>query len=270
MTPEFGADELIAACISRRIQDGDIVVQGLATPLTLAGYILAKLTHAPNLVMASAIGNVATLGWHPLSLSRVEAMWLDKPLRRLDFSEISCELLTAVQPKEFLRPAQIDHQGHFNNVTIGDWRAPALRLPGCGGIADITPLYRRVFLYVPRHTPRVFVEKVDFRSGVGWQPGKERDWFLVSDLGTFDLHQGQVRLKTLHPGVTLEQVQSQTGFPLRAAEPLEETAPPSAEELRLLREVIDPLAIRRIEMLSGIDRKAFLREIIRRESGKQG
>jgi len=270
MIPEFAADEVIAVCISRRIQDGDIVVQGLATPLTLAGYILAKLTHAPNVVMASAIGNVATLGWHPLSLSRVEAMWLDKPLRRLDFSEISCELLPTVQPKEFLRPAQVDRHGHFNNVAIGDWSAPALRLPGCGGIADVTPLHRRVFLYVPRHSARVFVEQVDFRSGVGWQSGKERDWYLVSDLGTFDLHQGQIRLKTVHPGVPLEQVREQTGFPLQVAEPLEETHPPSAEELRLLREVIDPLSIRKIEMVGGADRRALLSEIIRREIELQG
>ncbi len=269
MTLEFTADEIIAVCISRRIQDGDMVVQGLATPLTLAGYILAKLTHAPNITMASAIGNVVTLGWHPLSLSRVEAMWLDKPLRRLDFSEIGCELLPTIQPKEFLRPAQVDRQGHFNNVVIGDWGAPALRLPGCGGIADITPIYRRVYLYVPRHSARVFVEKVDFRSGVGWQASEERDWYLVSNLGTFDLHQGQVRLTALHPGVSLEEVQSRTGFPLQVASPLEETAPPTAEELHLLREVIDPLDVRKTEMLGGDDRRKLLREIIRRENGLQ-
>ena len=269
MTLEFTADELIAACISRRIQDGDMVVQGLATPLTLAGYILAKLTHAPNIVMASAIGNVATLGWHPLSLSRVEAMWLDKPLRYLDFSEIGCELLPTMQPKEFLRPAQVDRHGHFNNVVIGDWNAPTLRLPGCGGIADITPIYHRVFLYVPRHSAKVFVEKADFRSGVGAKPGEERDWVLVSNLGTFDLHQGQVRLKTLHPGVSLEQVQECTGFSLQVAAPLEETAPPTAGELRLLREVIDPLGLRKTEMLSGDERKSLLQDIVHRESALQ-
>jgi glutaconate CoA-transferase subunit B len=266
MTREFSADEMIAACISRHIQDGDVVVQGLATPLTMAGYILAKLTHAPNAVLASAIGNAVTLHWRPLSLSRVEEMWLDAPLHRLNFSEIACELLTVIQPKEFLRPAQVDQRGDFNNVVIGDWHRPRLRLPGGGGIADITTFESRVYLYVPRHTTRTFVERVDFRSGLGTRPGVESDWYLVTDLGTFDLHEERVRLKSVHPGVSADDVQASTGFALEAEDPLETTEPPTGEETRLLRDVIDPFNIRRLETTSGNARRALLRDIIRRES----
>lgn len=269
MTEEFTADEMIAVCISRCMENGDVVVQGLATPLTLAGYILAKLTHAPDLVLASAIGNAITLDWKPLSLTFVEEMWLSKPLHRLNFSEISCELLTTIQPKEFLRPAQVDQSGHFNNVVIGRWRSPALRLPGCGGIADITPMYDRVLLYVPRQNARTFVPQVDFRSGVGYLPDRERLWYLVSDLGTFDLYEGRVRLRSVHPGVTADDVRAKTGFEMLLAKDLETTPAPTREELRLLREVIDPQNIRKLETLGSKERMTLLRQIVQNESGYQ-
>jgi len=269
MKPEFTPDEIIATCISRRLRDGDIVVQGLSTPLTLAGYILAKCTHAPNLVLASAVGMAVTLDWKPLSLVHDEAMWLDRPLRRMNFPSICREILPTLEPREFLRPAQVDPRGHFNNVCIGDWHRPRLRLPGCGGIADITPIYRRVELYVPRHDARVFVPAVDFVSGVGHIPDRPRDWYLVSDLATFDLHEGQVRLVSLHPGVSLDDVRARTGFPLRVASPLSETPPPTAEELRLLREEIDPLGIRKLETVGGAARAQLLKEIIHREMQSQ-
>ena len=90
---------------------------------------------------------------------------------------------------------------------------------------------------------------------------------MLSDLGQFDFEGGQIRLTHLHPGVTVERVQAKTGFALQVADDLRETEPPSGDELRLLREEIDPLGIRRLEVLPGPARKSALREILLQESG---
>jgi acyl CoA:acetate/3-ketoacid CoA transferase beta subunit len=274
---DYTTDELICVCIARQIEDGEAVAQGIATPLVAAGYILAKLTHAPNIVFASAIGNAICNGWRPLSLSRIEGAWLGQAIRLLSFAEISGEVLPTLQPKEFFRPAQIDAHGNFNNVVIGDYYRPRLRLPGCGGIADVTNLSKRIYLYVPRHERWVFVEKLDFRSGVGHLASENREErrkrgitspgprYLVSDLGQFDFAQGRLRLVSCHSGVTAEEVRAKTGFPLEVASDLEETTPPTEEEVRFLREEIDPLGVRKLECLTGQARRLALREIIKRE-----
>ncbi|HID61345.1 MAG TPA: hypothetical protein EYP49_01160, partial [Anaerolineae bacterium] len=264
-------------CIARQIEDDEVVAQGIVTPLVAAGYILAKLTHAPNIVFASSIGNVVCSRWHPLSLSRIEDTWLGQALRLLSFTEISGEILPTLQPKEFFRPAQMDAYGNFNNVVIGHYRRPRLRLPGCGGIADVTNYSARIYLYVPRHERRVFVEQLDFRSGVGHLAGESQEErrgrgitspgprYLVSNLGQFDFANGRLRLISCHSGVTVEEIRAKTGFPLEVAPDLEETAPPTKEEVQLLREEIDPLGIRRLECLTGQARRLALREIIERE-----
>jgi len=274
---DYTTDELMCTCIARQIEDGEAVAQGIATPLVAAGYILAKLTHAPNITFTSAIGNTVCDGWQPLSVSRIEETWLGRAIRLLSFAEISGEVLPTMQPKEFFRPAQIDAYGNFNNVVIGDYYQPRLRLPGCGGIADVTNFSRRIYLYVPRHERRVFVEKLDFRSGVGYlaEESQEERWkrgitspgprYLVSDLGQFDFANGRLRLASCHPGVTVEEVEARTGFPLETAPDFEETTPPTEEEVRLLREEIDPLGVRKLECLTGPARRLALREIIDQE-----
>lgn len=274
-TPEFTIDELICTCIARQLEDGEVIAQGIATPLVISGYILAKLTHAPNLLFAMTVGGVVTNRWSALSISHLEEANLHKPLRILGFDEIATILLPTFQPKEFFRPAQVDPQGNFNNVVIGDYYAPRLRLPGCGGIADVTNHSPRVYLYVPRHSRAVFVEKLDFVSGVGVLEEQRREElfilspgprYLVTDLGTFDFEGGRMRLLSYHPGVTVETIEKKTGFPLEVSPQLHETPPPSEEELRLLREEIDPLGVRQLECLSGRRRRAKLREILKKEA----
>jgi len=266
---DFAVDELICACISRRMTDGEVVAQGIATPLVVAGYVLAKYTHAPNLQFASAIGNALVRDPAPLGLARIEELWLGQALLSLGFARAACEFLPRLRLTEFFRPAQVGPCGNFNNVAIGEeYRRPRLRLPGCGGIADVTTYCDKVHLYVPRHNRAVFVERVDFVSGLGHSPARragDGPRYLVSDLGQFDFASGRLRLTTLHPGVTLEKVQGRTGFPLEVSPDLHQTEPPTEEEVRLLREVIDPLGVRRIEVVSGSQRKRILREILAAE-----
>jgi glutaconate CoA-transferase, subunit B len=266
----YTTDDLICTCISRQVEDGEVLAQGIATPLVAAGYLLAKHTHAPHVVLASVIGNVLCQESAPLGLTHVEELWLGQALFFLDFAQIVCEILPTIAPKEFFRPAQADPWGQFNNIVIGDYDRPRLRLPGCGGIADVTVWSPRVYLYVPKHSRAVFVERVDFVSGLGHataeRPGKQPGprW-LISDLGVFDYAGGRMRLLSHHPGVTPDQIQQQTGFPLEVAPEVCETPPPTTEEIRLLREEIDPLGIRELERMGGAQRRHRMRELVRRE-----
>jgi len=168
VTTDYTIDELISVCIARQVTDGDVLAQGIATPLVMAGYLLAKHTHAPHVSFASAIGNALVNEPCSVGLARVEELWLGQALVTFGFAQAACELLPRFQPKEFFRPAQVDAAGNFNNVVIGaDYDHPRMRLPGCGGIADVTTYYREIYLYVPRHSRAVFVERVDFVSGLG-------------------------------------------------------------------------------------------------------
>lgn len=267
---EYTIDELISVCVSRQIEDGEVVAQGIATPLVAAGYLLAKLTHAPNVTFISAIGQAFCRDWAPLGVATIEELWIGRGLLTISFVQAACDLLPRFGPKEFFRPGQVDPFGNFNNVYIGDnHERPRLRLPGSGGIADVTVFEENVFLYVPRHGRHTFVRQLDFRSGLGHDPRRRAGHgprYLVSDLGQFDFtSEGRMRLISLHPGVSLDRVRAKTGFELPIADPLPETEPPSPAELSLLRDEIDPLGVRALETLRGSARRERLREVLRRE-----
>jgi glutaconate CoA-transferase subunit B len=267
---DYSIDELMAVCISRLLDDGECVAQGIATPMVLSGYYLAKLTHAPNLLFASAIGMTLTTNWSPLAISRVENGLAEHSLIAPSFAQLVTEILPVLQFKEFLRPAQIDAQGNTNNIAIGDYAHPRVRLPGSGGIPDISSFSTNTYLYNPRHGKASFTPRLDFISGLGVGDAAERrkqgilgcgPRGVVTDLGIFDFEGGVMRLLSSHPGVTVERIQSRTGFPIAIAPDVHETPPPTTEEVRLLREVIDPLGVRRLETLGGADRWALLRQI---------
>ncbi len=268
--PAYTIDELMSACIARQITDGDVVVQGIATPLVAAGYLLAKLTHAPNLRMASAIGQGICQDWAALGVARAEELWLGKALITAGFIPVVAELLPRLYPIEFFRPAQVDMYGNTNNVAIGrDYRRPRMRLPGSGGIPDVSVSSDRMHLYVPRHSRAIFVSELDFVSGLGHSAVRRRGRgpvYLLSDLGQFDYAGGRMRVVTVHPGVTIEQIQARTGFELMIAPDVRETPPPTAEDIRLLREVVDPLGLRKLETLRGTARRDWLRQILEREA----
>ena len=262
---DYTIDELIAVCIARQVRDGDHLAHGLATPLVAAGYILAQRTHAPNAYFASAVGQGVVYGWAPLGVARVEELWLGKALANASFVTLVADILHTLAPKEFFRPAQVDPQGNFNNIAIG---RPRLRLPGSGGIPDVSPVSSQMHIYVPRHSRAVFVPRLDVLSGMGHHPDRQHGSgpvYLISDLGQFDWANGTMRLTTLHAGVTLERVQARTGFPLEIAPDLGETPPPTQEQVRLLRDEIDPLGVRRLETLAGSARREHLRAILAQE-----
>jgi len=266
MNDKWTIDELISVCISRQVTDGEVLAQGLATPLVAAGYLLAWHTHAPNCTFASAIGQTICKEGAPLGLSTIEALWLDRAMASFGFVAAAADLLPRIQPKEFFRPGQVDPAGNFNNIAFGsNYERPRMRMPGTGGIPDVTTFMPATYLYVPRHSRVTFVSRIDFLSGLGHSENRLRGGgpaYLISDLGQFDFESGRMRLVSLHPGVTFERVQAKTGFELEVDPPLDVTEPPSEVEIELLRTVIDPLGIRKLELLSGPNRRQAIREIL--------
>jgi glutaconate CoA-transferase subunit B len=151
----------------------------------------------------------------------------------------------------FLGGAQIDRFGNLNTTVIGDYDRPKVRLPGSGGACEIA-IHARKILVIMRQAERSFVESLHFRTSPGHSGDPEHDrargWSgsgptnVVTDLATFgfDEQTGEMTLRTTHPGVTLGDVRATMGWEPRVAPDLTETPQPTADELRLLREELDP------------------------------
>jgi glutaconate CoA-transferase, subunit B len=151
----------------------------------------------------------------------------------------------------FLGGAQIDRFGNLNTTVIGDYERPKVRLPGSGGACEIA-IHARKILVIMRQAARSFVERLDFRTSPGHSGDREHDrvrgWSgsgptdVVTDLATygFDEDTGEMTLVTLHPGVTLDDVRASMGWEPRLGPEVAQTPPPTADELRLLRDELDP------------------------------
>jgi len=263
---EITPDELMVVCMARQVRDGELVAQGIATPLVAAAYLLARRTHAPNMYFSSAIGQGICREPAPLGLSQIERLWLDCSLVNIGFARAVTEVLPSLKPLEYFRPAQVDPYGNFNNIAFGkDYRHPMMRMPGTGGIPDVSTYLNDIMLYVPRHSRVTFVPRLDFCAGLGHNFARKHGSgprYLVSDLGQFDFVPGRLRLFSFHPGVTIERIRSHTGFSIEISADVKETTPPTQIELELLRHEIDPLNIRRLETLNGPARRELLHRII--------
>src|SRR4030043_144868 len=235
-------DEIMVVCMARQVRDGELVAQGIATPLVAAAYLLARQTHAPNIYFSSAIGQGICRNPAPMSLSQVERLWLDRSLTNIGSARAVSEVLPTLRPLEFFRPAQIDPYGNTNNIAIGkDIHYPRLRLPGTGGIPDVTTYLDEIMFYIPRHSRVTFVPQVDFYSGLGHNSARKQGkgpLYLVTDLGQFDFIAGRMRLTSFHPGVSIESIQAHTGFPLEISPTVKETDSPTEDEINLLRNEI--------------------------------
>jgi glutaconate CoA-transferase subunit B len=157
----------------------------------------------------------------------------------------------------FLGAAQIDRFGNINTTVIGDYERPRTRLPGSGGACEIAINAREVFV-IMRQSKRSFVERIDFRTSPGNLGGAEaaarirheQGWLgrgpsvVVTDLGVWRFDEdGEMRLASIHPGAALDSVTAATGWEPRLADPVPPTPAPSDEELRLIREELDPKGI---------------------------
>ena len=141
----------------------------------------------------------------------------------------------------FLGAAQIDRFGNINSTVIGDYATPKVRLPGSGGANEIALHSGQVFV-VMRQSRRSFVNEIDFCTSPGNTPGAKRGpSVVVTDLGVYHFDErGEMRLDTIHPGSTLDDIHAAMEWEVHVSPALHETPPPSVDELRLMREVLDP------------------------------
>ena len=271
---DYTIDELMTVLMAREVRNDDVMIVGVATPMVWAAFTLAKVTHAPDAIYHYIMGNTFVMEPRQVSLLYLE-MNTARAYRFQDSVECTLESLPSdkLTTIEFFRPAQIDQYGNSNNICIGDWKKPKIRLPGAAGILDFSMFYKRgSFLYTPRHDTRTFVptEKLDFISGVGFPEGKPSicggsgPQCVITNLAylDFDDDTKSMRLGSLHPGVNLETLKDSTGFELIIPDKLKETGPPTVSEITLLREKVDPLNIRKLEVLSGKEREDLLNKVI--------
>jgi glutaconate CoA-transferase subunit B len=245
---DYTASELLAVMAGRLLEDGQVVFAGVGIPLLAA--TLAQRLHGPGLTIlfeGGTIGAFVEPGQLPPSTNE------QRCTRRANMVLGSTDVLLLLQRGYvdigFMGGAQIDQYGNLNSSFIGDPENPATRLPGTGGGNDISSLTQMIVAM--KHEKRRFVEKVDFITSPGFIRGgtSRREsglpaggmYRVVTDLGVMGFDEASRRMKVLalHPGVTIEEVQDNTGFRLLVADALETTEPPSERELAVLRH-LDP------------------------------
>lgn len=248
MTETYTASELMTVNAARLLCDGDVVFVGVGLPNLACN--LARLTHAPNLLMIYEAGVVgARPNRLPLSIGD-PTLVSGSTLVCSMFDIFSFYLQRGNVDVGFLGGAQIDRFGNINATVIGAYDQPKTRLPGSGGSMEMAGWANRCYVITP-HQKRRFPEKVDFATSAGFLDGREKrtaagvrgggPQAVVTHLGilTPDEH-GELVLTALHPGVGVSEVQANTGWPLKVSADLTCTAAPTAEELRILREGLDP------------------------------
>jgi acyl CoA:acetate/3-ketoacid CoA transferase beta subunit len=177
---------------------------------------------------------------------------------------------------ECVSPAQIDGSGRINASVIGsDYEHPKVRLPGGTGSPEVVQNYEKLVVYFGRHDRRVLVESVDFATGGRWPLSADErrargllagPILIVTPLAVLRKEDDRpFSIESLHPGVRVEEVVENTGFELRIPQDIPETAAPSDEQVRLLRERIDPLGTRRFDFLDAASRAEYVDGILDRE-----
>lgn len=243
----YTKSELMVVAAARELENDDSVLVGIGKPNLACN--VAKRTHAPDLKMVYESG---TIGSNPSSppLSIGDPVLASgavsiEPMR----NGFNYYLQAGRLDVGFLGGAQIDKYGNINSTVIGDYDDPDVRLPGSGGACEIAGHVDRTLMVTP-HSERRFPESVDFITSPGFVDGREGRKELgldggpeavITDLAVcrFDEH-GEMYVDNLHPNASRAEVRAETGWEIEFADDLETTPEPNEEELRLIRENLDP------------------------------
>lgn len=268
----YETHELMVCRVAAEVDGDGVVVMGSFTPLAYAAYMLAKLTHARDayLVGFDAVGMAPI----PLSFTGAEAAAYKGAVARWGMlTEINSIHLSNHGGVEAVSSAQFDGSGAINLSTIGPFDAPKVRLPGGAGAAEVIKMYRKMVAYFPNHNARTLVERVEFVTGTRWKVGRAAreaahlqpgPIVVVTNLAVLikDEDDRPFRIESLHPGVALADVVAATGFPLDVPAEVPATPEPTHDQLRLLRERIDPLGTVRIDFVPGKERLAYMKDLL--------
>jgi glutaconate CoA-transferase subunit B len=246
-TDAYSTSELMVSSAARMLADGEVVFVGIGLPNLACN--LARRLHAPRLVLVYESGAVGAAP-ERLPISIGDPALVTDSLAVCSMYDVFFNYLQGgLIDVGFLQGSQIDRFGNINTPVIGDYVSPTVRLPGSGGACEIAILARRVLVVAPQDR-RSFPERVDFVTSPGFVDGKGRREALgmpgggpravVTNLGCYEFVDGEMTLASLHPGCTLDDVRANTGWEVRVAGRVETTEPPTAEELRIIREELDP------------------------------
>ncbi len=245
---DYTDNEMMAISAGRFVKDGDIVFAG--TGLSMLAATAAKRIYAPKAVIFFETGGIdPSLEEIPMAVSDLRVMYgtcLNSGLIEA-FSIVGHRRLHTIA---FLGAAQIDQYGNLNTTVIGDYWRPKTRFSGSGGACDVSAFASGVITFM-QHEKRRFVEKLDYLTSVGWYKGGESRRNLGLQRGgalavvtnlcvmRFDDTTKEMYLAEYYPGITVDRIVENTGFPIDVSR-AREAEPPSAEDLRILREEVDP------------------------------
>ena len=253
MSGEYSLDELMVVEASRYIDDGDVVMVGTGMPMVAS--LFAQKNHAPRMCYIVETGPVAPqVIPTPISVSDPRVMYRAVRLGSL-LDALGGVLQRGLADVAFLGGAQIDEFANVNSTVIGDYDSPKVRFPGSGGANDLASHASRI-LIITRHEKRRFPLRCDYITSPGYIDGPDGrrnaglpvpypDVVVITDLTVMaiDKSTGRLRVEKLMPGVTIDQVRENTGFDPAEAPEVTIVEPPTAAELTLLRDEVDPEGI---------------------------
>jgi glutaconate CoA-transferase subunit B len=242
----YTPDEMMTIAAARLLWSGCVCFVGIGTPSAAAN--LARLTHAPDIVLIYESGTIGTKP-NVLPLSIGDGELAETATAVVSLPEIFSFWLQAGRVDVgFLGAAQIDRYGNLNTTVIGDYAKPKTRLPGAGGAPEIANHAKQTFV-VLKQSPRSFVDKLDFRSSGGFLDGHgERarrgmpgagPQIVITDFGVLKPANDsqELTLVARYDGVGIDSIRAATGWPLAVADSVEVIAAPTGEELRILRDL---------------------------------
>lgn len=249
MSEEYNAMELMTIVASRDIEDNKIIYVGTGIPMLVTS--LAQKTRNLKITSIFEVGGIGPeMPTLPLSVACSRTTW--RALRTADSSEAFEIAQSGYADYAFLGGAQIDKYGNLNSTVLGDYHAPKVRFPGSGG-ANAFASFAWKTMIIMNHEKRRFLVKVDYITSPGYLDGPDSrekiglppgtgPYRVYTTLCTFDFDEKsrRMRLHALNPEVTVEDVIANTGFDIIIPSKVKETEPPTREELKILREEVDP------------------------------
>ncbi len=244
--PNYTPTELMACVAARLLEDGKSVFVGTGLPMIAA--MLAQRTYAPNLLVIFEAGGIGPqVPVLPISVG--DSRTFHRAVAASSMHDVMSFLQNGYIDYGFLGAAAIDPYGNINTTVIGDWERPTARLPGSGGANDIGSLCWRTII-IMRQDRRRFVHKLDFLTTPGYLtgpgareaaglPAGTGPYRVITQLGVYGFDEATLRLRLLsvHPGVSVEEIQANSEFEIIIPDEVPESLPPTPEELRILREI---------------------------------
>ena len=276
-TDKITSDEIMAFALASEYDNTSLCSSGAVSPLANVSYLLAKKLHAPKLVLTTMTYGHHDVSFRPMTLSFSEVLDRETCINYWGGDDsYSIYYQNGQITHEVIGAAQIDKFGDVNNIEIKKKSGGVLRLPGQGGMADVSNLHQHFICYVTKHSKLSFVEKVDYVSAgrglfkdkarikAGLKPGEVK---IFTNLCIFEKNKktGLLEVTSIHKGVTKKEIEENTSFKIRYKKGFKTTKLPTQKHLNILRKEVDPLNIRKLEFTSGEERIKLLEEIINKE-----